>query len=392
MKHRKVIIIGAGASGMTAAIQAARANADVTLIEHDKKAGKKLLMTGNGKCNLTNTDCVAESYFTDDFTFVDEVLEQFSLHDTIRFFTELGIYTRNRNGYLYPYSEQAESVRSVLLMELEHLKVRLKQNEEITDILHSDSGWEVKTADWTYTADAVILATGSCASAIPGADGSGYRLVSQLGHTIRTPLPALVPLTSDSPVCRHWSGVRAEALLSLYVDGDYVSQNRGNVQFTEYGLSGIPTFQLSHEAVVALHNKQNVYIEIDFLPDITDTAFEQFWTARKTAAAYKTQEEQLIGLFADKLIPILCDGDFKTNCKHFRLPITDFHSFDMAQVCSGGVSLEEISPYTLESTLFKNLYFAGEIMDVDGRCGGYNLQWAWSTGSIAGRHAAKCEE
>lgn len=397
MEKKKVCIIGGGASGMIAAIMAARNNADVVVLEHNEKIGKKLSVTGNGRCNLTNEKQERMCYHSDEPEILWKILQNFSLEQTLAFFKEIGIYPISKNGYFYPCSMQAGSVQELLEMEARSLKVKIKCKEHTKKIVVSDkktaSRFLIITETWQYTADAVILACGSCASNLEGADGSGYILAKQLGLKIVNPLPALVPLKGKGKYFSKWSGTRIYGKIQLQVSDKVIRAEEGELQLTDYGISGIPVFQLSGLAAKLLQNQQAVTLMIDFLPNFTKQELETLFLKRKEFCAYKIQKELCIGLLPKKLIDVLVNKemDFSalaTRIKEFQMEIVGTKHFSNAQVCQGGVSLEEISPMTMECKKISGLYLAGELLDVDGICGGYNLQWAWSTGACAGKEAA----
>lgn len=404
---RHIIVIGGGASGMMAAISAARHGARVTILEHNDRVGKKILSTGNGRCNFTNTAQEPIFYRCDNLLFPWTVIEKYPAQKTIAFFTELGIYSRNKNGYLYPYSEQASAVLDVLRMELERLCVEVQYNEHICRARKTKKGFEVCSEKNAYTADAVILATGSKAAAFTGSDGSGYDIAKSFGHSMRPVLPALVQLRCKETFYKSLSGVRLQGKVSLFADGELEAFDTGEIQLTNYGISGIPVFQVSRYASQALYEKKKVRAELDFMPDFTDAQFEGFLRHRISTHPERRMEVFLTGLFNKKLCPLLLKlSDIKVNLtagetgekeikalvktiKHFSTEVTGTNSFEQAQVCAGGVDTARINPETMESLLVPGLYFAGEIVDVDGICGGYNLQWAWSSGYVAGENAAK---
>lgn len=392
----KIIVVGGGASGFMAAIQAARNGASVTILEQNGKFGKKLLSTGNGKCNLTNTESYTGCYRSSTPDFASTVMFRFDVQQTIRFFMEIGIYTKNKNGYLYPHSEQASSVVDVLEMEARHLKIKLKTQEEVQQIEKTEDGFLVKTNTWEYPCDKVILACGSKASVIEGSNGSGYKLAADLGHKIIKPLPALTGMKGTDRFYGKWAGVRTGACVTLAINGHKMKQETGEVQLTDYGVSGIPVFQLSRYASRALDENCTVSVFLDFLPEFSPESLLAFLKSRRARNPYKTLRESLIGLFPEKLIDVLLmDVDTEEalalKIKALKVPVKETMSFDHAQVCSGGVDCEEIDPMTMESTLVPGVYFCGELVDVDGACGGYNLQWAWSSGAVAGMAAAKYE-
>lgn len=388
----RVVIIGGGASGLMAAIQAARAQAEVTVLEQNKKPGKKILATGNGRCNLTNIRQEPSCYRSQDPRFPWKIIRQFPFADTIRFFSELGIYTRNRNGWMYPYSDQAASVARVLEMEAAYRKVKIKTNQQVQHIRKEKGEFLVKTDSWEYRCDRVIIACGGCASQVEGSSDSGYRLAKELGHTVIPPMPALVPLKCSGNYFARWAGVRMEGVVSLEIEGHIFLRERGEVLFTDYGISGIPVFQISRYAVRACREGNRVRCHLDLMPDLSAKELAALLDARRVSCPYKHVKELLVGLVPEKMIPILTgDSDDPVqavrNMKDWTVTVKDGHSFRQAQVCSGGVSTRELTE-EMESRLTAGVYFAGEVADVDGPCGGYNLQWAWSSGAVAGRAAA----
>ena len=388
MDKKRIVVAGGGASGLMAAIVAARKGAAVTILEQNDRPGKKICATGNGKCNLTNIEMPLDAFRGTHPKFVQEALKQFSVQDTIRFFSGLGIYTVNRNGYLYPHSGQAQSVVDVLCMEAKNLGVKIKTNEKVTGIYREDT-WKVRTQGWSYEADAVILANGSKASNIAGSDGSGYALAKMLGHHVVKPLPALTALRCSGKTFASWAGVRTEGEVTLCINGIPLKSEKGELQLTGYGVSGIPVFQLSRYAIRALHENCDVSLLLDFLPEFPMESIPVFLENRRKNCPYKNEKELLIGLFPDKLIRVLtAQKDLVSAIKEFPLTVTDGMPFEQAQVCSGGVDTSEVEESTMESRLVPGIYFAGELLDIDGTCGGYNLQWAWSSGVCAGSHAA----
>lgn len=395
----EIAIIGGGASGLMAAITAARHGASVTILEHQPACGKKLLATGNGKCNLTNTKITGDAYRSHAPKAALETLRGFTVADTLAFFTDLGLYTREKDGWIYPYSQQARTVLHVLLTEAERLGVRIETQVNIQKISRRGR-WQLRTDSGVYEADAVILAAGSKASNLPGADGSGYDLAKNLGHKIYPVLPALVPLTGQGDYFRQWAGLRMEAQISLYLDGKQTRQERGEVQLTDYGVSGIPVFQLSRYAVEAIHENKEAELFLDFFPEGSARQLESLLRKRKSLRPYKEWTEILMGIFPDKFCPLAIrrvkgknPDEFARrlarSIKRWRVSIKGWQDYKYAQVCMGGVDFRQVNARTLESRLHQGLYFAGEILDVDGACGGYNLQWAWSSGAVAAMAACR---
>lgn len=400
---KRVIIIGGGASGLMAAITAARGGAGVTILEHQKQIGRKLLITGNGRCNFTNTDQDLSHYHSENPLNMAVSLKGFPYQESILFFKDLGIFSKNRNGWLYPHSDAASAVVEVLRMECEHLKVKIACQTEVESVVKCGGVFQVRTPGWTYEADRVILATGSRAAPATGSDGSGYRLAKSLGHRVVEPYPALVQLLSKERCLNALAGLRADARAILYADGKPVVSNRGEVQFNANNLSGIPVFQISAEAAKALRAGKKCCVVLDFLPDFTEALLKGFLEPRIRTGGYKTSVNFLTGLFARKLSEAICErsglsksltasefteDDINNLCKqikNFRINISQTNGFEHAQCCGGGVSLEEINPFTMESLIVPGVHFCGELLDVYGDCGGYNLQWAWTSGYLAGK-------
>ena len=403
---RRIVVIGGGAAGMMAAIWAATDGAQVTIVEHKERIGKKLLSTGNGRCNFTNSYQAPSCYRSDNADFAWETVQRFDYRKVCAFFEQIGVYPKERNGYYYPYSDQASSVLDALRMELNRLRIRVLTGQDCRKIIPKKQGFRVELSQETLSCDAVILAAGSKAAPVTGSDGSGYGLAKELGHRILPVLPALVQLKCEESFFKSIGGVRVQGKVSVYGDGRLLSSDVGEIQLTAYGISGIPVFQVSRYASKALYDKKEVTAEIDFMPDMTEEAFLSFLHDRKRMRPQKPAEEFLTGLFPKKLNDLwirLCKvsraktaGELTAeeverlcSCiKRFSVSVAAANSFEQAQVCRGGVDTREVNPRTLESNYIPGLYFAGEILDVDGLCGGYNLQWAWSSGYVAGREAA----
>ena len=400
MEKKQICVIGGGAAGMMAAIMAARAGAAVTLLEHNEKTGRKLLATGNGRCNLTNRYQSRECYHSQKPETAWGILQQFSLTDTLEFFSEIGVSVKEKNGYFYPASMQASSVQELLEMEARYRKVKIKCRENVKEIRPEQTAsckpsFLVLTETWQYKADAVILACGSRASQIEGADVSGYTLAKSLGLSVEKPLPALVPLMGKEKYFSKWAGTRIEGRISLVSEKKVLNTQEGELQLTDYGISGIPVFQCSGLAARLLDKGIEVTAVLDFLPSCNLSETEQLLKNRRKQCPYKSTAALLTGLFPKKLCDVLMENKpeipaLAARIKEFPIKIKKTKPFENAQVCTGGVSLTEVHPHTLESRKVPGLYLAGELLDTDGICGGYNLQWAWTTGALAGKEAAKC--
>lgn len=403
---RHVAVIGGGAAGMMAAITAAREGVKVTILEHKDRIGKKILSTGNGRCNFTNTYQTPACYRSDNRDFAWNIIQKFNVEKTISFFKELGIYPKDRNGYLYPYSDQAAAILEVLQIEIAKLNICVMTEINVLDIQPVKRGIRVTTDKKTITVDSVILACGSKAAPVTGSDGSGYQLAKLFGHRIVPVLPALVQLRCAEKFYKSISGVRVQGTVEIYADDISLASDTGEIQLTNYGISGIPVFQVSRYAAKAIYQKQSVTAVLNFMPDMNKDEFLSFLQERITLCPHKTLDEFFTGIFPKKLCELwirlsrlpkeMRVSDLSGEqleklvllIQHLRTHITETNAFEQAQICCGGVDTTEINPDTLESNYVPGIYFAGELLDVDGICGGYNLQWAWSSGFVAGKEAA----
>lgn len=407
-KNRKkqfdILIIGAGASGMAAAISAARNKQKVCIIEKLDKAGKKLLATGNGKCNFTNELMHADCYGGDK-AFIESILEQFSVQDCLDFFKSIGIYPKNKNGYYYPNSEQASSVVTALLQELNKLGVSMFYETIVKDISKQEDHILVETNNGHFSAHNLIIATGLLASPKLGSDGSLFDIIKSLGHRFHPILPALCGFYCKGISFKKVSGVRAQGTVTAFIDGMKQAEDTGEIQFTDYGLSGIPVFQISRYLSKGLYHKSKVEILVNLLPDFDKVHLVNELSYRKSILGDQTIDYLLNGLLHQKLSNMIMEKahldtdvfisslsdleleDIAYCIQNLRVKVTNYRDYEFAQVCTGGIPVSDIDPKTLESKLVKNIYFAGEILDVDGICGGYNLHFAWATGIIAAQAA-----
>ena len=407
---RTVAVIGGGASGMMAAVTAASEGARVILLEHKDRIGKKILSTGNGRCNFTNIHQEPICYHSEDPLFPWEVVERFNAQAVISFFFQLGVYSKNRNGYIYPNSDQASAVLDAFRMELDRLKVEIRTGVECREIRPGKKGFTILTDQEPVRADRVILCAGSKAAPATGSDGSGYDLAKKLGHRILPVLPALTALKCEEKFFKSIAGVRANGSVSIWSGDECIAKDTGEIQLTDYGISGIPVFQVSRYASKLLYEKKETDAVLDFMPDFTKEQTNAFLRARAKTRPDKSAEMFLIGLFHKKL----CDlwirlseiprqrktGELTEDeiarltdlIKEFRVRVRETNPYDKAQVCCGGVDTREVDPETLESVYVPGVYFAGEILDVDGMCGGYNLTFAWASGYVAGKAASGADQ
>lgn len=417
-----VAVVGGGAAGMTAAIAAARTGARVALLERNDRPGKKILMTGNGKCNLGNRDLKPSYYYSDNMAVAASVLKRFGTEETIAFFASLGLMVRERRGYLYPVSEQAAVVLDVLLCGLEREGVTVLSQALVQEVSKAGEGagnrrYILKLQNGgRVQAQRVILACGGCAAPKTGSDGSGYELARILGHQVISPVPSLVQLHCSEKYCKALAGVRAEGVVRIYCDKDAgtggradsapdcICREEGELQLTEYGISGIPVFQLSGQVNQLLAQGQKLRAELDFFPQYEEADYRRLCSQRLENLKNRTVETFFTGMLHKKIMNVCirqaglspeqdADGADRRKlrqvfslCRRLPFTVTGSHPFDSAQVCRGGVSMREVD-MQLQSGRSPGLYLAGEILNVDGRCGGYNLQWAWASGHIAGEEA-----
>ena len=403
---KKIAVIGAGASGLVAAIFAARQGNDVILLEKNNICGKKLLATGNGRCNFWNEDQSLVHYRSSNFDKIKNILNDTNREKILEFFKSIGIEAKIKNGYYYPFSNQASSMQKALILEAEKEKIQINTNQEVTDIKKINDKFEIYCKDRDkIISDRVILATGSKASPKTGSTGFGYEICKKMNHSIVKPLPALVQLRGAEPFFKEWKGIRADVSITLYENNQKIVQEKGEIQLTDYGISGICVFNLSGRVARGLEKKKQERVEINFLEGLDIKTQDEFlvWVNhRDKILKNRTIAELLEGVLNDKLVKILLkrakiSGQLKwkeleeskrenlaKNIIAFSFSITGTNSFEQAQICSGGIPLDEISSQTMESKKVAGLYLIGELLDVDGDCGGYNLEWAWVTGMIAG--------
>lgn len=396
-----IIVIGGGASGLAAAICAARQGASVLILERMARIGKKLLATGNGKCNYTNRFIDVHCYHSRKLSVVREILESFDEREAEAFFMELGILPKVKDGYVYPNSMQAASVLDALRFELERLGVHIITENEVKAVLPKGKGFQIQGGNTVYHCRRVIFACGGKASEKLGSNGSGYAMLKSLGHRIIPVVPALTGLKAKEKFYKKLAGIRVEAAISLVVDDEIIDEHRGEVQLAEYGISGIPVFQVSGQAAYSLLKGQRVRCMLDFFPDQTEEALVRLLEKRQRQFLGRPIEVFETGFLNRKLIHecLWLAGGSQSSLpemkalagvlKHFPATILESRGYDFAQVCAGGVDLNEICPRNCESVLHPGLYIVGELLDADGICGGYNLQWAWSTGCLAGTAAGK---
>lgn len=400
--QQNIIIVGGGASGILAALIAKRNHANVTILERNPRIGKKILATGNGRCNYTNTETTLNDYNHPEF--VSYALENFNPETTIRFFETLGITPKVEDlGKTFPLSEQASSILDVFMYELHNSGVNIVCNAHVKDIIKNDKDFTVCLSDGTeYHANKVILCAGGKAMPSSGSDGLGYPIARKLGHHVTTIFPALVKLKLESAYLKQLDGVKISSIVQLLHHEKVIQEETGDILFTSYGISGPTILQLSRKANELLLKHENVEIKVILVNSITKEdvkkRFDRFLdrpvdfsligliNKRLISAVLKEvkveKQNTLVSALSPsertKLIDLLFD---------WRFQVTGSKGFEDAQVTAGGIDIQEINNKTMESKIVEGLYFAGEIIDIDGPCGGYNLQWAWSSAYLAANSA-----
>lgn len=404
MKNKNIIVIGGGASGLLAAVVARRNGANVTILERNPRIGKKILVTGNGRCNYTNSLTSVTDYNNQDF--VRYGLELFNPEETMSFFSELGIVAKiEKEGKAYPLSEQASSIIDVFLYELNRLEIDVVNNAYVYNIIKKKQYFQIFLEDGrNFECDKVILATGGKALSSTGSDGSGYELAKKLGHKIVEPFPALVKLKLESPYLKHLQGIKMPAIVELIHKNIVLQREEGDILFGNYGISGPTILQLSRKANELYLKGEKVYIKIILVSSLTKAeVFNRFLISRA-----KPVDFSLVGMVNKRYISALLKeakiekqntlvkdlSDKQLNALvgllfDWRFLVKGSKGFSDAQVTAGGISLKEINNETMESKIVEGLYITGEVMDIDGRCGGYNLQWAWSSGYLAGMSSSE---
>lgn len=412
MLYHDLIVVGGGASGIMAAIIAKDLGMDVAIVESTDRIAKKILATGNGRCNISNNTIKSPftTFHSENNDFFNNVLTEFSVEDTRNFFLSLGLpIIELENGKMYPQSLQSSSVIDIFRMAIEDRNIPLYTNCKITSITKKKN-FNLATSNEEYQYFAcrkLILSCGGKSAPKTGSDGSGYKLAKSLGHKIIEPLPGIVQLKLDYPYLKAISGVKFEGSVSILINNEIVRTEHGEILFTDYGISGPPIMQLSAYASKAISKNSKVTLRVDMFPNQSKEEVENFLATHFSIFNYREICSTLIGVINKKLIPtILKDSgikDIHTPCsnvdwKYINILINKFkcwefncvdtNGFTNAQVTVGGIDTSQVNDFSLESKLVKDLYLCGEILDVHGDCGGFNLQWAWSSGYVAGKSAA----
>ncbi|NMA70283.1 MAG: NAD(P)/FAD-dependent oxidoreductase [Desulfitobacterium sp.] len=408
-RKAKVVVVGGGAAGLFAAIIAAREGGKVTILEKNQRVGKKILATGNGRCNLTNVNMEISHFHGQNPKFAYSALRTFDKEQTIQFFEELGIAHKvEEGGKVYPNSNQASSVLDVLRYEIERLGIETIVEAEVKEIKNKKRGFELITKEGQkYFAQNVIIATGGKAAPNLSSNGSGYPLVQKLGHTLIEPFPALVQLKLAEPFLKQIKGIKFVGRAEIILNGKSQAQEEGEILFTDYGISGPPILQLSRIAAENIRRGREVWLKLVILDKYSSEELSQYLEKRWAANPRKSLFFSFVGFINKQLIPVVLKeagiedihkpvGEVSNREKRnirkilqdWRFQVVGTNNWAAAQVTAGGIDVREVNPATMESRLVPGLFFAGEVLDIDGDCGGYNLQWAWSSAYLAGINAA----
>ena len=402
----EIAVIGGGASGLMAAITAKKSGKEVIILERKDRILKKVLITGNGRCNITNVNANISNYFGKNISSVENILNRFTPQDTMDFFNELGIICDEENrGKVYPLSGQASSVVDALRFEAERLGIKIETEFYVRKIEKDGFKFRIYSEDRKkIEAGRVILAAGGQSYPELGSNGSGFELAKELGHSVTKLSPSIVQLKTEKHQVKGLQGIKTDVAVTAYGDNKKICTYDGELLFTDYGISGNVVFNISF--VMPLY--KNVEFEIDFMEKFDYNELYEILKERKRILSHLTMENYFNGMINKKLgqflskvsgieklskpVKDLNDSDIRKLCtvlKKYRVKILETTGFKNAQVTAGGVSLDEVNTETLESKIVKGLYFSGEVLDVYGECGGFNLQWAWASGYIAGENSAK---
>ena len=402
----EIAVIGGGASGLMAAVTAKKSGKEVIILERKDRILKKVLITGNGRCNITNVNANISNYFGKNISSVENILNRFTPQDTMDFFNELGIICNEENrGKVYPLSGQASSVVDALRFEAERLGIKIETEFYVRKIEKDGFKFRIYSEDRKkIEAGRVILVAGGQSYPELGSNGSGFELAKELGHSVTKLSPSIVQLKTEKHQVKGLQGIKTDVAVTAYGDNKKICTYDGELLFTDYGISGNVVFNISF--VMPLY--KNVEFEIDFMEKFDYNELYEILKERKRILSHLTMENYFNGMINKKLgqflskvsgieklskpVKDLNDSDIRKLCtvlKKYRVKILETTGFKNAQVTAGGVSLDEVNAETLESKIVKGLYFSGEVLDVYGECGGFNLQWAWASGYIAGENSAK---
>lgn len=405
---KKIAIIGGGASGLMAALFAARSGANVTIYEHNSSVGKKILASGNGRCNIINTTASSEDYAGNDPQFVTYALKQLNFAYFEKFCHSIGLLLDiKEDGRCYPLSNEAKSVLIALKSAISEAGVKIITESKVTAITKNDSLFNVQTDQDKQSYNNVLIATGSQAAPQLGATADGYSFARAFGHEVLPTYPSLVQLHLNSRNHPKMAGVKTTAEVTLIIDGKPKEKVQGDILFAAYGISGLAILDISQKASYALHNKQRVSVALNLLPRYDRATLANVIEKLFASVPKHDVHTALCGLLPAKIITYLLEDAAivlsttvsSLNPKEikkiahligeWKFEVTDTHGFKHAEVSGGGVSTAQVNSKTMESKLVEGLYFAGEVLDIVGRRGGYNFNFAWASGMIAGKEMGK---
>jgi len=401
MNYKPMIIIGAGAAGLCAAITSARAGYKVTLLEQNNKTGKKILVSGNGKCNIDNKYININRFHSQNPSFIEEVLEEYDFKSVEKFFTSIGLeLVEGKEGKIFPMSLQASSVVELLEYEAKRAGVLIICDCTVTSISKNSDTFTIETSQGTKTCKKLILSSGSPAAPQLGGSNSGYAFATKMGHSLIPRHPSLVQLCSEESWVKGCAGVKVAGVAKLYANGEYITEKKGDLLFTNYGISGLAILDLSREVSTRLANFDYCELSLDLIPELSKEKLTNLLLSRVKKESEKPLALWLQGIINKKLISIILE---QSSCKvrvedqlnrkeinklvhtikNLKLSINDTKGFQGAEVATGGIDTTEVNPQTMESKIVPDLFFAGEILDVDGDRGGFNFHFAWVTGMRA---------
>jgi predicted Rossmann fold flavoprotein len=399
-----MIVVGAGAAGLVAAITSARAGQKILLAEQNTKIGKKILVSGNGKCNIDNKYITSHRFHGQNPNFIDEVLKGHNFEVVEKFFTSIGLeLIEGEEGKIFPMSLQASSVVEMLEYEAKRAGVQILCDCSVTSLSKEGDTFTVETSQGTKCSKKLLLASGSAAAPQLGGSNSGYAFATKMGHSLIPRHPSLVQLCSEEKWVKECAGVKVAGIVQLYANGEYITEKKGDLLFTNYGISGLAVLDLSREVSTRLANYDYCEFNLDLMPELSKEKLTNLLLGRIEEESEKPIEIWLHGIIHKKLISVIleqskCKVKQEKNLnrkevsklvytiKNLKLSINDTKGFKGAEVATGGVNTTEIDPQTMESKLIPDLYFAGEILDVDGDRGGFNFHFAWVSGIRAGNN------
>lgn len=402
MKMADMIVVGAGAAGLVAAITAARTGQKVLLLEQNSKIGKKILVSGNGKCNIDNRYIDLHRFHGENPDFIEAVLKGYDFQVVEKFFTSLGLaLIEGKEGKMFPMSLQASSVVEMLEYEAKKSGVEILCDAAVTSLGKENDTFTVETSQGKQRCKKLLLASGSPAAPQLGGSNSGYAFATKMGHTLIPRHPSLVQLCSEETWVKACAGVKIAGAAQLYANGEYITEKKGDLLFTNYGISGLAILDLSREVSTRLANYDYCELHLDLMPELSKEKLTNLLLGRIDESSEKPIEIWLHGVINKKLISIILEqskcrakqehelnrkevSKLVYTLKNLKLSINETKGFQGAEVATGGINTREIDPETMESKLVPNLYFAGEILDVDGDRGGFNFHFAWVSGLRAG--------